>query len=455
MVAMTRVSDSPSSPVVAPGRLPLLGHVLRFFRDPFAALEEYRELGDVVIVYAGPNPIYLVNSPEYLREILENKSDEFPKGRVFDKLRPILGDGLVTAVGDEHRKQRALVAPTFKRPRLGEYAEVMQREIDRTVAGWKSGDSLELGHLMPEVASSMAFKALFGEEVDAGIGAEFSRCLRTAVGEVGWRLATPNFFERFPTPGNGKFKRANARMVEIAKDITDAHLRSPEGRQDLFSHLTSTIDPNTGQPLSYDRLLNEARSLMAAVSDTTGMALAWLFYELHRNPDVRKKLQAEIDDVLDGEAVGLDDLPNLPYMRKVIDETLRLHSISWVMTRSVARAVKIGGTEFPADATIIFSIWSVHRDPKIYSDPDRFDPDRWTGPAAGHTYLPFSYGPGRCLGDHFARLQMMIVLATICSRWNVELEPGAKVKVKTGFALALDRLPMVLHDRDGNDASVV
>ncbi|MGH8794769.1 MAG: cytochrome P450 [Stackebrandtia sp.] len=444
---MAKTSGVPPQAPTAPGRVPLLGHVPRLLRNPVGTLRKLRSRGGVVTLYIGTKPVYLVNSPQLLHKVLVTEAASYAKGRMYDKARPVVGNGLATSQGAFHHRQRRLMAPAFRRERLHAYAEVMRRQAEAMTSTWRDGQRLAMDKALHRVAAAIAFTALFGADLDEEAVDEIDLCVAGFLKEVAVRTVSPGFVEKLHTPGSRRFNRLRERMTEIVETMIDAHLKDPDSRQDLLSMLVSAADETTGATMSAQQLHDEVMTLLVSAPDTTGSTMSWLFYELGRRPQMQRRLQAEVDAVLDGRPVAFDDVAELEYTRRLVDETLRLHAVSWLQMRRTLKPVELGDVRLPAGAEILFSAAALHRDPHLYPDPLRFDPDRWASPPPRETFIPFSAGPRKCIADHFARLQMTIVTATVAADWRTRLLPSPRVREVPAAVLRPNHLPMTVHTR--------
>ncbi|WP_067457281.1 cytochrome P450 [Actinomadura macra] len=431
----------------APGRLPLLGHAHRLFRDPVGLLQSLRAAGPVVLFHVGPRPVYVVNSPDLLRRMLVTDAGSFVRGLAYDRARPILGNGLATSDGDTHLRQRRLMLPSFHRARLLGYTGVMRAQADVLAGSWRDGQRVAMDEALHRTSAAGALRALFRTDLDDAIVAEIDDCVTVFLREIPLRAVLPRFAERLPTPGNRRFARVAARLREIVDGMIEERRTPSRTRDDLLSMLMDARDEDTGAAMTPERLRDEVVTILAGGSETVPSTLSWLYHELGRSPGVQARLQGELDTVLDGRPVEFADLPELTYTRRLIDETLRLHSVAWMMSRRARTDVDLGGYRIPAGAELLFSPTTLHRDPALYPDPLRFDPDRWLSPPPRENFVPFGAGPRKCIGDHFSYIQMTVIVATVSARWTVTPADGNRVRERASGALRPDHLPMTVKHR--------
>ncbi|TDD94765.1 cytochrome P450 [Actinomadura rubrisoli] len=432
----------------APGRLPLAGHVHRLLRDPVGLLQALRDEGPIAAFHLGRRPVYVVNSPELLRRVLVTDAGSYVRGLAYERSRPILGDGLATSDGEAHLRQRRLMLPSFHRARLLGYTGVMRAQAEVLAGTWRDGQRVAMDRALHRTSAAGALRALFRTDLDDATVAEIDDCVTVFLEEIPLRAVLPRFAERLPTPGNRRFARVAARLRRIVDGMVEERRRDPRARDDLLSMLMAARDEDTGAAMTPRQVRDEVVTILAGGSETVPSTLSWLYYELGRDPSVQERLQDELDLVLEGRPAGFDDLPRLAYTRRVIDETLRLHSVAWMMSRRARTDAELGGHRIPAGAELLFSPTTLHRDPVLYPDPLRFDPDRWISPPPRENFVPFGAGPRKCIGDHFSYIQMTVIVATVSARWSVSGVPGSRVRERPAGALRPDVLPMTVSRRD-------
>ncbi|MEV8096720.1 cytochrome P450 [Kitasatospora sp. NPDC085879] len=442
------MASTPQTPLTAPGRIPLIGHTLALLRSPVAMLQSLRGQGDVVVLRLGLRPVYVVNSTALIHRILVTEADQYAKGRVFDKTRPFVGNGIATSEGAFHLRQRRLMLPAFHRERLRAYTEVMREQTLAVTAAWRPGQQIDADRAIYELTSKVTTRALFHCDAGDRAMAAVQQWLPVFLQGVIQRAMSPlDGLEKLPTPANRRFERARAGLREIVDDIVAVYRADAQDRGDLLSMLANARDEDTGEPMSHEQLHDELMTILIAGTETTGTALAWLFHAVGRHPDVEERIHHEIDTVLGGRPVTFDDVPALAYTRQVIFEALRLHTPTWVTMRRTTTAVEHAGVRIPAGAELLFSPATMHRDPTIYPDAGRFDPDRWEHEPERGTYLPFGAGRHKCIGDHFGLTEMAVAVATIGARWRLVPDPGYTVRELPLSTLRPDRLPMTLESR--------
>jgi cytochrome P450 len=443
----------PKHPPGPPGRL-LTGHLPELRQDSLATyIRCAREYGDCASLRFGPSRVTLVSHPDLIEEILVTKSANFIKHWGLRSARRLLGNGLLTSEGDFWRRQRRLIQPAFTRERIASYGAVMVRLADRRTADWRDGQTRDLHADMSQLTLEIAAATLFGaddmetatreviaalQDLTAGFGSRFFRIVHL-----------PGFI---PTPGNIRRERAARRLDDIIYDLIRRR-RAAGGQDDLLGILLSARDEDDGTRMTDRQLRDEAMTLFLAGHDTTALTLTWGWYLLARHPEVAEALAAEADSILAGRAPSPEDWPRLRYADAVAHEIMRLYPSAYLIGRQAIEACEIGGYRIPAGGTVIMSQWVVHRDPRWYEEADSFRPERWTGGLLRrlpkYAYFPFGGGPRVCIGNHFAMMEAVLVLATLARNWCFSV-PAGEPAVKPKPAVTLrpaGPIRLVVHSR--------
>jgi cytochrome P450 len=431
----------------ASGRLPLVGHTLAMLRDPIGFFQAQRERGDLVRLRLNPYPTYLINSVELIREILVDHAHDFGRGRNFDKAIPVWGHGLVSVEGQQHRRQRRIMQPAFHRDRIATYVETMRAEITRLVAAWQPGQRLAMDEAMAELTLRVTTKNLFSADLGATAVDDVGRELPVVLEGVYLRTVLPDWWGKLPIPANRRFDRACAELKRVVDEVIDAYQAAGVQHEDLLSGLLSARYEDTGEPMSREQIRDELRTLLIAGTETTATTLSWLCHELGRHPEIQDRLRTEIRTVLGDRPITMADLPKLEYLDRVLNETLRRHNPIWLMVRKANTAVDLGGVTIEPGAEVIYSLATLLRDPALFPDPLRFDPDRWltADPAVTRAaFIPFSTGNHKCIGDTFAWTEMAVAIATIVARWQLSPVPGTQVVEQARIVLRPNRVDMTI-----------
>jgi len=443
-------------PARLPRALPLLGHALHLLRDPLTFVTTARPLGDVVKIRIGPRPAYLVNNPDLMRDIQVKEVKKYSKGVQYDKARPTLGNGLNTAGGEEHLKHRRLVQPAFHHSRIAGYTTIMRELALQLTESWRDGDRIALDQELNQLTLKIVGKTLFSTELGSEVIDEVLRSMPIFLEGIAKRVLAPTqLLEKLPTAENRRINEANRRLRSVLDRTIAEYRRSGVDHGDMVSMLLLARDEETGEGLGDLQVRDEAITMLLAGSETTSTLLSWVFHVLGQRPDIEARLHAEADEVLGDGPMTLEQIGRLAYARRVISEALRLYPPGWLVSRRTNEPVTLGGLALPAGASVLFSPYSLHRDPGIYAAPDSFDPDRWLPERAKDiprpAYIPFGAGNRQCIGDEFALMEAIIVLATIASKWRMRPVPGVNVRMRPVLVLRPSELPMVpqMRNRSG------
>ncbi|WP_234334993.1 cytochrome P450 [Streptomyces sp. NRRL S-118] len=437
----------------APGAVPLIGHTLKLWRDPLRFLASLRGSGELVRVDLGTMPVYVATSARMVNEVTVRQARSFEKGRLFDRVRPLVGNGLANSGGETHRAHRRLMQPMFHQQRLGGYAEIMSNRAQALADSWTPGQRIVLDEVLGAYAIETLAETMFSADLGRSAVEAVRRNFPVILKNMLIRAASPKFLDRLPIRPNREFDAATARMLPVIDEVIAGTRRSGRtDRPDLLSVLLAARDADTGQSLTDIEVRDQIMTILFAGTETTASTLSWAFHELARHPEVERQLVAEIDRVVGSRPVTMEDVPRLTAIRRVLDEVIRLYGVTLLMRRATAD-VELGGFTVPAGSEVAFSLYALHRDPGLFEDPDRFDPDRWLperrAALGREEFVPFGSGNRKCIGDAFAWTEATIVLATVLRRWKLRPQAGQPAPRAAASAMAHpDRVPMTVLPRD-------
>ena len=421
-------------------------------RDPIPFFQKLaEEYGDASQFHVGPQQIFFFNHPDLIRELLVTQHRSFHKSRVLQRSKIIFGEGLLTSEEEVHRRQRRLVQPAFHRERIGRYAEVMIERAARL--GWGDGEVLDVHQEMMRLTLSVVAKTLFDAEVDQEAD-EIGAALTSLV-DLFPTLMNPiaNLLRKLPLPQTMRFRRSLERLDKTVYSIIDERRKSGEDRGDLLSMLLMAVDEEgDGGRMTDQQLRDEAMTLFLAGHETTANALAWTWYLLSLNPEAANAMHRELDAVLGDRLPTPADYARLPYTEMVVAESMRMFPPAWAVSRLAIEDAMIGEWLVPRGAVVVAAQAVTHRDPRWFPDPDRFDPLRFTAEAKASrprlAYLPFGAGPRICIGEGFAWMEAVLIVATIAQRWKLELvshdvTPQASITLrpKGGIRMRVETTP--------------
>lgn len=420
-------------------------------------LRMHREYGDVVQWRMGPvNRVLSLANPEHVKHVLVEHVGRYTKGVGAQRLSSMLGNGLLTSEGDFWKRQRRLAQPAFHRERLVRMVGMMGEEIEHMLERWRArpepSASLDMSDEMARTTLSIASRALFSTQV-VGEADRVLPSLTVGQREVNKRvLSLLPLPLSVPTPGNRSFLRARQTLDSVVFDIIAKRRRGETQGQDLLAMLMEARDAETGEQMTDAQLRDELMTLFIAGYETTANALTWAWYLLASHPEVEQRACAEVAEVLGERMPGAEDVPRLRYLSQVLEESMRLYPPAWVLVRQAREDDVLDGIRIPASPRLVVAIspWVLHRQPRFWPEPERFDPERFSPERSAErpklAYLPFGAGQRHCIGSHFAMMEMVLVLALVLRRFRPRLVPGWKMELEPLVALRpRGGLPMLMH----------
>lgn len=413
---------------------PVLGIGPAFRADPIGTIVgAIRAHGDIVALAAGGEPMCLVNHPDHVKHVLQDNASSYHKGFSYDRIRPLLGNGLLTSEGDLWKRQRRLAQPAFHRGRIASFAATMVARCDAMLDRWAAMPEdapIDLHAELSRVTLEIVCETLFSTDV-AGSASRVASSLEVVLRILNERLMRV-VVHSLPTPENLRLRRAVRELDDVVDRVIAERRRvALDAHDDLLSMLMGATDAETGEGMSDAQLRDEAMTIILAGHETTANAIAWTFHRLARHPDIAERLVAEVHAVLGDRAPTAEDARRLPFTSRVLDESMRLHPPAWIISRKAMSDDVIGGYRVPAGTTVLVSPYTLHRHPGFWEDPERFDPDRFTPERSEarprHAYIPFASGARFCIGSNFALLEAVLLIARIAQTHRLAHVPGAAV----------------------------
>jgi len=428
----------------------------KFFRsdNPILLFEYLTKYGRAAHYRLLHNHIVLLHDPADIREVLVDKAQFFIKERTQKRMRILLGEGLITADGEHHKRQRRIAAPAFHRQRIQAYAGTIVEHAAAVRDEWKPGERMDVAAEMMRLSLQITARTLFDTEVTPEI--ETINDESNAVMEIyNTLIALPRAEDllrwRIPIPALVRFRRSKRRLDAVVDSMIARKQgliakAAREGRAlggDVLSMLIAARDDDGGSgasnKMSSQELRDEVMTIFLAGYETVANALSWTWLLLGQNPEAEAKLHAEVDAALGGRLPTLEALPRLPYTEMVVAESMRLYPPAWAMGRQATQAIEIGPYRLPKGTFFFFSQYIVQRNPKYFPDPLRFDPERFTPEAKASrpkfAYFPFGGGGRQCIGESFAWMEAVLVLATLAQRWRLRVVEDQKIDVQPKITL--------------------
>jgi len=427
----------------------IMGVMREFNRDTLGFIERCRDFGDVVRTRFLWVQAYFLYNPADIETLLTTNARSYRKAESLRSpfFHRLVGNGLVTSEGDFWRRQRRLAQPAFHRQRISSYGDIMVQYAQRMIANWHDGEPRDLSRDMTRLTLEIVVKTLFNSDVskDADhIGQVLTSLVKPFASQATVKWILDN---RLPTPGHRRYFNAVSEIDRIVFRIIAERRASGSDEGDLLSMLLQAQDDD-GTRMSDAQLRDEVMTLFLAGHETTALALSWSWYLLASHPEAEKKFHAELDEVLGGRTPAVSDMPNLKYTEMIAKEAMRLYPPAYAVGREAIEETEIGGFRVPKGTQLFAFQWVTHRDPRYFDDPAAFKPERWTSESSEqlprYAYFPFGGGPRQCIGNYFAMMEIVLLLATIGQRFRftlsdekVEVLPVLSLRPKSGIKVTL------------------
>jgi cytochrome P450 len=393
-----------------------------------------QEYGDIAHYKIGWNHIVFLNHPDYIREVLVVQNDNFVKERTVRRSKMLLGEGMITSEGADHRAQRQVAQPAFHRQQIPEYAATMVREAARMRDSWRDGEERNIARDMMHLTLNVVAQTLFATDLREEVN-ELADAINRIMGLYNFLVMLPaaEWLVHARPPGLAAFVRARKRIDRVVYRIIEAHRRRGAADKDKTSLLDLMLAASPDEsPASEQALRDQVITIFLAGYETVANALAWTWYLLSENPQCEQCLHDEIDRELQSRLPTFDDISRLRYTEMVLAESMRLYPPAWAMGRCALADFHLGEFFLPAKTTVLMSQFITHRDPRFFPDPLRFDPERFSAEAKSRrtkfTYFPFGAGARQCIGESFAWMEAILLLATLAQKWKLRLVPGQIVE---------------------------
>jgi cytochrome P450 len=458
-----------------------------FLRDPLAVLHNLsKEYGDLSHFKFGGHHIYLINNPDYIKDILVTYNDNFIKSRGLQLAKRILGEGLLTSEGELHHIQRQLIQPVFQPDEISNYANIMTEYAQGISSRWNDQATIDIHREFMHLTLSIVCKAFFNVSIEESETKEIDQYVTTLIEYFNRaRMPLAGIIEKFPLPNNIRFRHAKKQLDTIIYRIIDSHRDNISNHHDkkdgsypnkdlisllLQGRTDSSISANENNKsankgnkkvhniidIDKQQLRDNVTTIFLAGHETVANALTWTFYLLSCNPEVETMLHEEVDSVLDNydnTSPTVKDIPKLEYTERVFAESMRLYPPAWAIGRQAINDCKIDDYVIPAGSSILMSPYLMHHDSRYFPEPERFDPERWNPSEKAKrprfSYFPFGGGPRSCIGEPFAWMEGILVIATIARHWKMRIMSGHPVILQPLITLRPKYgMQMRLIDRD-------
>jgi cytochrome P450 len=457
------VDIRPGTSRLYPPGPPFLPRLLsgRFFRG--VATENMslaaRDFGDLIHFRVFGRHIYQLGHPSLIEDFLLKDASKHHRGIVLQRAKTVLGEGLLTSEEPFHMRQRRLMQPAFLRQRIAAYGEVIGHNAEAISAHWQSGSTVNLHEEMLELALRIVGKCLF--DLDVQSRDQVKKVASAVDAFMGFLpialLPFSNLIQRMPLKTMKRIREGEADLDAIIHTMIRERHASPGDRGDLLSMLieSTDVEGDTGR-MTDKQIRDECITIMLAGHETTANALSFALWLLGQHQDVQQRLHEEAIAVLGARTPTAADYPNLPYATAVFSETLRLYPPVWTIARTCEIPYEIAGYSIPRGAVLVAPQFVVHRDPRFWPDPLRFDPDRFSPENRERNksrprfaFFPFAAGSRQCIGEGLAWMEGVLSLAAIARNWHLKpvaaapskiaLNPSLTLRPKHGVPLIVER----------------
>ena len=398
-------------------------------------LANAQRYGDLVSFRALGRTVLQFNHPELVQEMLVRDASHHHRNLVMQRSKDILGEGLLTSEEPLHMRQRRLAQPAFHRQRISAYGEVIAQATTTMTQKWPSGEVLDVRAEMLLLALRIVGKTLFDTELEqdvekiAAAADAFQSYLPLA-----W-LPFSRVLQASPLPSMRRIRRGREELDELIYRMIRERRADPRDRGDLLSMLISSVDTEGAEPggvaasMSDTQVRDECLTVMLAGHETTANALSFVLWLLAQHPAIQDELAAETAHVLQGRSPTAADYPELKLAEQVFAEALRLYPPVWVTARTAAESYEYRGMKIKQGTILVASQFAVHRDPRFFAEPLKFDPSRFTAEAKAlrprMAYFPFGAGSRQCIGEGLAWMEGTLSLAAMIQEWRVVALEGA------------------------------
>jgi cytochrome P450 len=379
---------------------------------------EFERHGDAYRIHSPAlgRAMWVLSHPDHVRHVLVDHHANFTKGIGIERVAILLGNGLMTSEGEHWRTQRKMVQPAFHRKVIATWMPHVHAATRKLAERWqrasRSGAAINLTQDMSDATLETVLLALFGEDLPR-LGSAFSLLTDHTARDLAFAY---------------KFRQ----LGKLVMDDVERRRRDGVRRNDIVSLLLDARDRQSGQPMSDRDLLDEIMTLIVAGHETTASSLNWFWYLVTQWPGIEDRLHAELD--AQSDAPTYEALELYPFVRRALDEALRMYPPGWLLTRRSIARTRIGDFDVPAKADVLVSPYLVHRHPRYWQDADRFDPDRFLPQAVASrnrfAYLPFGLGPRACIGEHLALIEMHAHVIMLARRFRLALVPGQSIEIE-------------------------
>ena len=401
----------------------------------------FAEFGDIYRVFAPGRGVYnyVINHPNDIKRVLLSNHRNYTKGEGMDRVKILLGNGIMTSEGDFWRRQRRMMQPSFHRRVIDQFSALIRNVNDKFAERWAEkaarAEAVNLSDDTSELTLEIVLRSIFGNDL-ARLEAQFGA----------------NPFEVVAKEQNRdlKFAFRFRSLTKLVAELIDRRRLTGEAHFDFLSMLMASRDRETDEAMSDKELIDEVLTLIVAGHETTAAALTWTWYLVSQHPDAQARLQAEADRTSFDQTLGLDAAESLEFTHQVLQEALRLYPPGWLITRRTLEADELGGFPIAPRTDVFISPYMLHRHPAFWSEPEEFRPERFAGPDAEErhrfAYIPFAVGPRHCIGENIAMFEMLVHVQAMSRRFRltragddpIELEAQINLRPRSNLMMTVE-----------------
>ena len=430
----------------------IIGSAKEFREDPLAfCCKMESEYDGFCKVQLGLMKAIFVSDPDLIKQVLATKNKSFVKGTQYRELKHFLKNGLLTSEGDTWFKQRRLAQPSFYKKTVESFFEIMLKYSNRIVNEWSKKGKFEALPSMNKLTLAAIGEAVFNKDLTneaSSIGENLGFMIEETNTRM-WNIV--NWPIWMPTKNNKQFHKGGSIIDEVVFSLIKERRAKRGGEGDLTQMLLDAEDADTGEKMNDQEVRDELMTIFVAGHETTALALSWTMYLIAKNPEVEKRIQTEIQTILNNESLTVEKVWQFEYVRAVLDEVMRLYPPAWIIGRVASEEVDLGRFKVEKGRDIIISPYAVHHSEKLWDNPETFNPDRFLGDAKKnihkYAYFPFGGGPRICIGEQFAIMEMIIAIVTIYKNGSpqlletkVEQQPLVTLRPKTNIQFNWEKL---------------
>lgn len=435
----------------------ILGVMAEFNRNTLGFIERCRDYGDVVRMRFLYLTAYFLYNPDGIEYVLSTNARNFIKSRSLRSpfFQRLVGNGLLTSEGEVWKRQRRLAQPAFHRQRISAYGDVMVDYATQLTSSWRQGEVRDIHRDMMRLTLQIVVKTLFNADVSGDadkVGRVLSQMVKPFASQATLKWILDN---RLPTPTHYRFNKAAREIDEIVYRIISERRANSRDEGDLLSMLLAAHDED-GSQMTNRQLRDEVMTLFLAGHETTALTLSWAWYLLAQNPSAEQRFHEELNHVLAGRPPTAADLPRLKFTEMIAKESMRLYPPAYGIGREATEDCEIGGFRIPRKSQVFMFPWATQRDSRFFSEPNSFHPERWTDELSSrlpkYAYFPFGGGPRACIGNYFAMMEIVLVLATMGQRFRFSLLPDYPVSLLPAMSLRpRDGITVRVENRRNSD----